>query len=247
MDRVHIGTMGWSYNFWVGNFYPKGLKSTEFLTEYSKHFHTVEVDNTFYRVPNKSTLEKWKERTPPEFLFSAKFPQVITHQKMLRDCEQELQFFIERISALEEKLGPLLLQFPSMFGSKQAVVLKDFLPKLPKKHRYAVEVRNAQLLDSSFFALLRENHVALAIVASPFMPEINEITADFAYVRWEGDRKKVGGTLGKVEVDKTDETRRWGEKIKGFLKEVDEVFGYFSKYYSGEPTADAIQLIELLT
>ncbi|HVO85759.1 MAG TPA: DUF72 domain-containing protein [Candidatus Eisenbacteria bacterium] len=247
MARVHIGTMGWSYNFWVGNFYPKGLKSTDFLTEYSKHFHTVEVDNTFYRVPNKSTLEKWKEQTPPEFLFSAKFPQVITHQKMLRDCEQELQFFIERISALEEKLGPLLLQFPPMFGSKQAVLLDDFLPRLPKKHRCAVEVRNAQLLNPSFFALLRENHVALAIVVSPFMPEINEMTADFAYVRWEGDRKKVNGALGKVEVDKTDETKRWGEKIKGFLKEVDEAFGYFSKYYSGEPTADAEQLIELLT
>ena len=247
MGKVHIGTMGWSYNFWVGNFYPKGMKSTDFLTEYSKHFSTVEVDNTFYRVPNKSTLEKWREQTSPEFLFSAKFPRIITHQKMLKDCEQDLRFFTERISSLEEKLGPLLLQFPPMFGTEHAVLLKDFLPQLPRKHRYAVEVRNAQLLNSSFFSLLRENHIALAIVATPFLPEINEITADFAYVRWEGDRKKVNGTLGKAEIDKTYETKGWAEKIKGFLREAEEIFGYFSKYYSGEPTADASQLIELLT
>lgn len=247
MDKVHVGTMGWSYGFWVGGFYPKGLRSTEYLTEYSKHFDTVEVDNTFYRVPSKNTLEKWKEQTPESFLFSAKFPQVITHRKMLRDCEQDLEFFIERISMLHPKLGPLLLQLPPAFGTKQAALLKEFLPKLPKKHRYAIEVRNAQLLNSSFFSLLRENGVALAIVASPFMPEIKELTADFVYIRGEGDRKKVDGTLGRVEVDKTSEIEMWAKKTKDFLKEIDEVFGYFSKYYSGNPTSDAEQLIKLLS
>jgi uncharacterized protein YecE (DUF72 family) len=100
MDRVHVGTMGWSYNFWVGNFYPEGLRSADFLAEYAKHFDTVEVDNTFYRVPNTSALEKWKGQTPSGFLFSAKFPRVITHQKMLKDVEKEMEFFIARISKL---------------------------------------------------------------------------------------------------------------------------------------------------
>ena len=247
MDKVHVGTMGWSYGFWVGGFYPKGLRSTEFLTEYSKHFDTVEVDNTFYRVPSKSSLEKWKEQTPENFLFSAKFPQVITHRKMLRDCEQDVEFFTERISMLRPKLGPLLLQLPPTFGSKQAAVLKEFLPMLPKKFRYVVEVRNAQLLNSSLFSLLRENGVALAIVASPFMPEIKELTADFVYIRWEGDRKTVDGTLGRVVDDRSSEIETWGERTKDFLKEADEVFGYFSKYYSGNPTSDAEQLIRLLS
>ena len=247
MDKVHVGTMGWSYGFWVGSFYPKGLRSSEYLTEYSRHFDTVEVDNTFYRVPRKETLNKWKEQTPENFLFSAKFPQVITHRKMLRDCEQDLEFFIERISTLYPKLGPLLLQLPPAFGSKQAAVLKEFLHKLPKKHRYALEVRNAQLLNPGLFSLLRENGVALSIVASPFMPEIEESTADFVYIRWEGDRKKVDGTLGKTEVDKTHEIEMWAKKAKDFLKKADEVFGYFSKYYSGNPTSDAEQLIKLLS
>ena len=247
MDKVHVGTMGWSYGFWVGGFYPKGLRSTEYLTEYSKHFDTVEVDNTFYRVPSKETLNKWKEQTPEDFLFSAKFPQVITHRKMLRDCEQDLGFFIERISMLHPKLGPLLLQLPPAFGSKQAALLEEFLPKLPKKHRYAIEVRNTQLLNLDLYSLLRENGVALAIVASPFMPEIKELTADFVYIRWEGDRKKVDGTLGRVEVGKTHEIGMWAKKTKDFLKEADEVFGYFSKYYSGNPTSDGEQLIKLLS
>jgi uncharacterized protein YecE (DUF72 family) len=110
-----------------------------------------------------------------------------------------------------------------------------------------VEVRNPALLNSAFYALLRENDVALAFVVSPSMPEISEMTADFVYVRWEGDRKKVNGALGRVEFDRSEETRRWGWKIKEVLAKADEVFGYFSKYYSGAPTADAKQLIESLT
>jgi uncharacterized protein YecE (DUF72 family) len=247
VDKVHVGTMGWSYGFWTGSFYPKGLRPTEYLTEYSKHFDTVEVDNTFYGVPSKNTLEKWKEQTPENFLFSAKFPQVITHRKMLRDCGQNLEFFIERISILGPKLGPLLIQLPPAFGSEQVAVFKEFFPMLPRKYRYAIEVRNAQLLNSSLYSLLRENGVALVIVASPFMPEIKELTADFVYIRWEGDRKKVDGTLGRAEVDRTDEIGMWAKKTKDFLKEVDEVFGYFSKYYSGNPTSDAEQLIKLLS
>jgi uncharacterized protein YecE (DUF72 family) len=244
MNSLHVGTMGWSYGFWAGNFYPRGLRPTEFLAEYSKHFGTVEVNNTFYRVPSESTLLKWKEQTPKDFLFSAKFPQVITHRKMLKDCKPETQFFIERISVLQEKVGPLLLQFPPLFGPKEATLLGDFLTNLPKKYRYAVEVRNKKLLGDGLFSLLKENRVALAI--NPLMPEIEQITTDFAYIRWEGDRRKVNGTLGRVEADRTDDIKKWAAKISKFLVETKEVFGYFSKYYSGHPPTDARQLAESL-
>ena len=246
MSKVHVGTMGWSYNFWKGSFYPTGMKSSELLREYSMHFDTVEVDNTFYRVPSIETLEKWKRQTPAGFLFSAKFPQNITHRKMLKDCEQDVQFFIERVSMFHDRLGPLLLQLPPAFGSKQFDLLRDFLPLLPKNYRYAVEVRNEQLLGSDLFALLRENGVALTIVVSSSMPEVEELTADFVYVRWEGDRKKVNGELGKVEIDKTNETKNWVRKIEGFLQNVGDVFGYFSKYYSGHPPTDVKQLRRFL-
>ena len=111
MEKIHVGTMGWSYPFWVGNFYPNGTKSAEYLTEYSKHFDTVEIDNTFYRIPNEISLDRWKKQTPDGFLFSAKFPQIITHRKMLKDCEKETEFFIKSVSTLQNKLGLLLLHF----------------------------------------------------------------------------------------------------------------------------------------
>lgn len=246
MDRVHVGTMGWSYGFWVGSFYPANLKSTQFLTEYSKHFDTVEVNNTFYKIPSKDVLSKWSEQTPPRFFFSAKFPQVITHKKMLKDCELELELFIERISALQDKLGPLLLQFPPAFGPEKLALLKDFLPRLPKKYRFAIEIRNDRALDEKLYSVLRENGIALALVISPFMPQSEQFTTDFTYIRWEGDRSKVNGMLGKVEVDRTQEIGKWAERIIGILDKTSQVFGYFSKYYSGHPPTDARKLNEYL-
>jgi uncharacterized protein YecE (DUF72 family) len=244
MKNVHVGTMGWSYGFWVGNFYPADVRQSEFLAEYSRHFETVEVNNTFYRVPSEDALLKWKDQTPQDFLFSAKFPQVITHKKMLKDCEAEVEFFTKRISVLQGKTGPLLLQFPPAFGPKEADLLGDFLLKLPKRYKYTVEVRNRKLLGDKLYSLLRENRIALAI--SSLMPETEQITGDFVYIRWEGDRRKVNGALGKVEVDRANDIRRWSEKIVKLLDETKEVFGYFSKYYSGHPPTDARLLVESL-
>lgn len=246
MASLHVGTMGWSYNFWVGKLYSEGTKPDEFLAEYSKHFQTVEVDNTFYRIPSVATVVNWRVQTPVDFLFSAKFPKVITHVKMLQNCEKEVSVFIERISNLKGKLGPLLIQLSYEFKPEHVRLLRDFLPNLPKGYRFAVEVRNRKLLDDSLYSLLRENGVALAMVDHPFMPEINVTTADFAYMRWEGDRRKVDGTLGQMERDRTDDIKKWAGKVKGLLDASIEVFGYFSKYYSGYPPDDVKQLLSML-
>jgi uncharacterized protein YecE (DUF72 family) len=236
--------MGWSYPFWAGNFYSKGASSTSYLSQYSKHFDTVEIDSTFYRIPSKATFQKWKEQTPDAFLFSAKFPQTITHKKMLIDCDREVEFFIETTSTLQDKLGPLLLQFPPTFGPKKIPRLEEFLPKLPRDYRYAVEVRSKEVLTDTLYAVLRKNRVALVLTVGRFIPETEQINADFVYIRWEGDRSEVNGTLGKVEVDRTDEIRVWADKINKLRQKV-EVFGYFSKYYSGHPPTDAKKLLEL--
>jgi uncharacterized protein YecE (DUF72 family) len=246
MQSLHVGTMGWSYNFWIGKLYPQGIKPEEFLTEYSKQFQTVELDNTFYRIPSADTVINWREQTPAGFLFSAKFPRVITHLKMLQNCEREISVFLERISNLKTKLGPLLIQLSYEFKPEHLHLLRDFLPNLLKRYRFAVEVRNRELLDDSFYSLLRENGVALAIVDHPFMPEINVTTADFAYIRWEGDRRKVNGTLGQIERDRTEDIKKWAGKVKGLLDASIEVFGYFSKYFSGYPPDDVKQLLSIL-
>ena len=244
IERAHIGTMGWSYTFWTGDFYPQKLKPSAFLAEYAKHFDTVELDNTFYRIPSSSTTITWKEQVPEGFLFAAKFPRVVTHVKMLRDCEKEVDVYISRMAQLKSRLGPLLLQFPSSFGSKQFPLLREFLPTLPKGFRYAVEVRNRGLLGEKLYSLLRENGVALVLVAQPISEE--EVTTDFAYLRWEGNRNEVDGTLGKVEVDRTEDIANWALQLGKLLDQQLEFFGYFSKYYSGYPPNDVEKLLSLL-
>jgi uncharacterized protein YecE (DUF72 family) len=246
MRKLHVGTMGWSYGFWKGNFYPETLASKEFLAYYAKQFNTVEVDSTFYRIPRRQSVMDWREQTPEGFVFSLKFPQVITHVKMLKDCQEEVAVFLERVGLLQEKLGALLLQFPYAFGTVQVPLLRDFLRNLPAKHRYVVEVRNRKLLNDGFYSVLRDYNVVLAWVDSPFMPQISEVTSDFIYVRWEGDRRRVKGTLGRIEVDRKAQIKLWADTIKSFLEEQTEVFGYFSKYYSGYSPSDAKELLNIL-
>jgi uncharacterized protein YecE (DUF72 family) len=243
MEKLHVGTMGWSYDFWKGNFYPD--EPENLLTEYSKNFDTVEVDNTFYRIPSMDNVRKWKEETPVDFIFSAKFPRKITHIKMLQDCHEELEVFIEHMSLMGNKLGPMLIQLPPGFKPEMSEILKDFLAALPEKYRFAVEVRNKKWLDEKFYDMLRDNKVALTLIDHPWMPPMDTITADFTYIRWVGDRKKVKGTLGKVERDRSKEIKEWMVKIKRFLDNSIEVFGYFSKSYSGYPPGDVRMMLDL--
>jgi uncharacterized protein YecE (DUF72 family) len=246
MSKLHLGTIGWSYNFWRGNFYPSKATSRDFLAYYATKFETVEVDATFYRLPTQQAIINWKNQTHEKFIFSLKFPSLITHIKMLKNCERETSVFLERAQLLKEKLGPLLLQFPPSFGTEHLSDLTNFVHKLPKPQRYVVEVRDKGFLNEDFYSLLRANNVALAWVDTPNMPQINEVTSDFLYLRMEGDRSKVKGTLGKKEVDKGQDLRLWADKIEGFLGKDLEVFGYFGKYFSGFPPSDISSLLSLL-
>jgi len=117
---------------------------------------------------------------------------------------------------------------------------------LPRVYRYAVEVRNKSLLGENLYSLLRENKVALVLRDQPGATIVEEVTANFVYIRWEGDREKVTGTLGKVEVDRTEDVREWTHRTRNLLDRQIEVFGYFSKYYSGYPPGDVKQFMSLL-
>jgi uncharacterized protein YecE (DUF72 family) len=200
---VYAGTIGWSYPFWKGPFYPAKLPSAKLLSYYATQFRTVEVDNTFYRIPNPQTILNWKQQTPPNFVFALKFPNLITHVKMLKDCQRETNLFLERAMLLGEKLGPMLLQFPPSFGETHFSDLATFLDGLPRDLRFVVEVRNQNLLSERLIDVLKSNKIALAWVDSPLMPQTLELTADFVYLRLEGDRGNVNGLLGKVEVDRS--------------------------------------------
>ncbi len=166
MDRplIGLGTSAFTAAGWEGMFYPAGMKPADFLSYYATKFDSVEVDSTFYRTPAISTVKGWYAKTPPGFLFAAKVPQVITHEKVLRDCDSDLNTFLKSMDCLGEKLGPLLFQF-GHFNKKAFVRVNDFLArlvrfvkKLPKGYRFAREIRNKNWpRDSPISAIVRKN------------------------------------------------------------------------------------------
>ncbi len=246
MQNLYLGTIGFSYNFWKGEFYPDKTTPKNYLAYYSSQFNTVEIDSSFYRIPTVVTVENWRKQVPEGFLFSLKFPQIITHIKKLKDCQYETKVFLERVDVLGEKLGALLLQFPPNFNIEHLIDLENFLQKLPTNHRYVIEVRNKSWLNREFYSILRSNNTALAWTDNPLMAQNSELTTDFLYIRWEGDRKKVNGTLGKIEIDRTEDLKLVTEIIKPFTDRQNMVFGYFGKYYSGYPPSDIMNLQKYL-
>jgi uncharacterized protein YecE (DUF72 family) len=204
MPSLYIGTSAFTAAGWEGTFYPTGMKPADFLSYYATRFNSVEVDSTFYRTPAMSTVKGWANKTPAGFVFAAKVPQVIAHEKVLVDCEAEFKQFMEAMNLLGDKLGPLLFQF-GYFNRKAFVGVNDFLTrlvpflkKLPKGHKFAVEIRNKNWLVPQFVEALRERGVALVLIDQSWMPrpeawfeKFDPITADFTYVRWLGDRKGI--------------------------------------------------------
>jgi uncharacterized protein YecE (DUF72 family) len=229
---------------------PKGINQREYLSYYAQSFRTVEVDSTFYETPSASTVTAWNEKTPDDFVFAAKIPQVITHEKVLVDCDAEFDEFIDRMKLLGEKLGPLVFQFPH-FDQFQFKSASEFLPRLrsfPKKLRdiplkFVIEIRNRSWLDARFADVLREYKVALALTDTSFLPrpwEMKEpfdmVTADFVYVRWLGGRKQIEKqttTWDKTIVDRSDDMNHWVELFRQFTRRDLKIYAYANNHYAG--------------
>lgn len=246
---IRLGTSAFTAAGWEGGFYPKGLPAREQLAFYAQHFDSVEVDSTFYRTPSKTTVQGWEKNTPTGFLFAAKVPQIVTHEKVLVDCDAEIKEFMEAMDCLGEKLGPLLLQF-GYFNKKAFLGVNDFLArlqpflkKLPKDHRFAVEIRNKNWLVPEFVEALRERGVALALIDQSWMPrpsqwfeKFDPITADFTYVRWLGDRKRIEEQTkvwNKAIVDRHAELSEWAEVLGKVHKRKIQIFAYANNHYAG--------------
>src|ERR687894_935952 len=202
---LYLGTSGWSYADWEGTLYPPGTTPAGRLAEYVKHFTTVEVDSTFYGTPKRSTVERWREVAPRGFLFAAKFPQELTHERNLVNSRSEAERFVRTMQALEDRLGPLLLQLPPDFTVEGMEVLNAFLRELPEGPRYAVEVRHRSWVGSDLPELLRERGAALTLVDYPMMPRLKEATTDFAYIRWLGDRREFSSGHTRPKQDRTED------------------------------------------
>ncbi|MCS6990189.1 MAG: DUF72 domain-containing protein [Chloroherpetonaceae bacterium] len=235
-----IGASTWSQKDWVGNFYPPKTKPADYLSEYAKRLPTVEIDSTFYAIPRASVVDGWRERTPPDFAFSAKLPKVITHEKRLRDSSETLKEFLNVISRLQEKLGALLIQLPPDFVATLETVetMKAFLGALPtSEFRFALEARHRSWLKEKFFDRLRLTRVALALTDQPAMTGVYEQTTSFVYVRWLGDRRRLSEPFTTLKLDKTAEMKEWAKRLCAMKGEV--AFGYFNNHYAGHSPSSA--------
>ncbi len=246
---IRLGTSAFTAAGWDGTFYPPGMKPADYLSFYATRFNSVEVDSTFYRSPTKATVQGWANKTPQGFIFAAKVPQLVTHEKILVDCDAEFKEFVQTMDLLGDKLGPLLLQFG--YFNKKAFVgvndflarLKPFLKKLPKDHKFAVEIRNKNWLVPQFIETLREHSVALALIDQSWMPrpsawfeKFDPITADFSYVRWLGDRKWIEAQTkvwNKIIVDRSAELAEWVEVLKTVHKRKIQILAFANNHFAG--------------
>lgn len=242
---LFLGTQGWAYKSWIGAFYPEGTKPGDYLTEYAKHFRAIEIDSTYYAIPRPHSVEQWRDATPAHFRFAAKFPQSITHEKMLKDAERETDQFLSTLALLGDKLGPLLLQFPYTFTPAQRDVLARYLAALPTQFRYAVEVRQRGWLNDAFFDLLKQHRVACALSDYGSMPRVARGTTDFAYLRLLGNRKEIADEqFDRVRFNRDVDLERWGDLIAELNEKGVAVWGFVNNHYQGHSPATVRALSE---
>ena len=229
--ELYVGTSGYSYKEWKGNFYPEDIKPDKMLNFYSGQFSTVEINNTFYRVPPKSVFETWKKQVPKDFRFSIKAPQKITHIKRLKDVEEDNKYFVDTIKSLGNKLGIILFQFPPYF-KKNIELLQSFVEQIPGNITSAFEFRHESWFEEDLLSLLKEKKFAICLSETDKEPGIEIIsTADKGYLR-----------LRKSDYTKS-EIKKWFSKIK--KQNWETAFIFFKHEDGAKGPKFAKQLIEL--
>ena len=251
---IHIGTQGWNYPAWVGPFYPRGTPPAEFLQTYARAFGVVEVDSTFYALPDARAVRAWNERTPEGFTFALKMPKEITHERRLRDADDKTREFLERACELGPKLGPILLQMGPDFAPEELSALEAFIPQLPRTMRFAIEVRQSRWMRKDvrprLLELLEKHGVALALsdgrwIRRETMLELAERgTADFLYVRWMGPDREITD-YSRVQFDRSEEIAAWAEVIRK-AAHTKEIYGFFNNHFAGHSPESARQMQRLL-
>ena len=229
---LFVGTSGYAYKEWKGTFYPKDLSDKQFLRYYGERFRTVEINNTFYRMPKISVVEAWAEEVPAEFQFVLKASQRITHFQRLKDCGETLGYLLQAAGALKQKLGPLLFQLhPNM--KKDIARLGDFLKLLPKTVRAAFEFRHQSWFDDEVFSLLRAHQKSLCIAEAEGDLDVPFVsTADWGYLR-----------LRMPEYSDAD-LKGWLKKVK--KAEWQDAYVFFKHEDEGKGPRMAQRLLDLV-
>jgi len=238
MQKIHIGTSGFYYDHWIGRCYPDNISKHDLLPFFAQHFKTVEINSTFYHLPRRTTIDRWLEATPDDFLFTLKANRSITHRKRLDAVLEEITVFLRLVKPLKEKLGVILFQLPPRL--KLDIKLLDvFISELPKGYRYAIEFRDESWMDDLVFELMALHGIGLCINDYEQRQTPWIATAPFVYIRMHGP---LGRYRGKYD---TQKLVALSETIKGFADEGREVFCYFNNDMEGFAWQNAQELREL--
>ncbi len=236
MRAIHVGTSGWQYDDWRGAFYPREVPQRKWLEYFLSHFRTVELNNSFYRLPERAAFERWRDQTPPGFIVAVKASRYITHLKRLKDPEEPVALLWERATGLDDRLGPVLFQLPPRFPA-EIERLRRLLAALPGEMRPAFEFRDISWHSDEVFGMLAEAGAALVWPDRPGLQHTLPVTGGWLYVRFhQGTRTGPGYRRAKL--------RRWAERIRA--ADADEAYLYFNNDQRAAAIRDARTMIELL-
>ena len=233
---ITIGTSGWVYPHWKGLFYPRDLPSKEWFAYYAARFPTVEINNSFYRLPFEQTFRNWRAQAPPGFCYAVKASRYITHLKRLKDPKEPVHLFWSRAKLLGDRLGPVLFQLPPRFPADPPR-LEAFLKTLPKGMTPAFEFRDLSWEIDEVFRLLDHARAAFVYADRPGARVPDVVTGGWCYIRFhQGARAHPGYQARKLE--------RWADRIAGL--DAKDVYVYFNNDTMGAAIGDAFKLTELL-
>jgi uncharacterized protein YecE (DUF72 family) len=236
---IRIGTSGWHYSHWSGPFYPAELPKNKWLEFYSRHFDTVEINNTFYHQPKLQTFKNWQKQAPKNFLFTVKANRFITHIKRLKDVEEPLERFFTGAQLLKKNLGPILYQLPPSMH-KDLDRLKAFLPILPEGRIAVLEFRHDSWYCEDTYKLLDKFNTGFCIhdLIGKESPRI--VTGNVAYIRFHGTQGRYSGSYSKTQL------RAWAKWLKEQTSRVQSIYAYFNNDVAGHAIKNAKTLKEQL-
>lgn len=237
--RIHIGTSGWQYEHWKGSFYPEKTATADMLDFYRRQFLAVEVNNSFYNLPDEKTLQKWCKQVPRDFVFAVKASRYLTHMKKLKDPREPVETFLGRIQALGNTLGPILFQLPPKWRCNPER-LAQLVDILPPEYRYAFEFRDSSWFDQEVLDLLGEANAAFCIYDLDGQTSPKHVSADFVYIRLHGPGAAYEGSYGD------DALAGWAGAMSAWAEQGKEIFCFFDNDQAGYAAANAARLQDML-
>jgi uncharacterized protein YecE (DUF72 family) len=239
VPKIHIGTSGWRYEQWAGQFYPDNLPEEKWLSYYSERFPTVEINSSFYRLPSVDMLKLWRDTAPRDFVFSIQASRYVTHSKKLTDPGQGVEAMLKRLEVLRDGLGPFLFQLPPNWGYN-GKRLRQFFEVWPETVRCAFEFRDASWINSETLAILSEHDAAFCIYDVGQWRTPCEVTADFVYLRLHGPGEAF---QGKYEARALGV---WADAISAWSDQGKEIFCYFENDRFGQAAQNALELWKII-